>query len=177
MIRLVKAIASAIAKLLLKFDNDQQFKYYELEFGLRSLVNFWSIIILSLLISLLLNNFGETLITMVSLSLLRKLTGGQHFKSSERCILYSVSLFVLIPYIIDLFTKYIGFVNILDLTLVAALAPLNTYNDKHTMIRYKLASLLLVSLNVFVCQNPIISVAFLAQSINLINFSGGIENG
>lgn len=150
----------------MKFDKDHQFKLYELEFGLKSLVNQWLIILLSLGSSLLLHSFWDTLTALIALSVLRRYTGGHHFKSNDVCVIFTVSLVVLgIPYLTYLALPVIPYIEVITFILILFLAP---FDAEGNSLKRKAIATLLVILSICFPFSEIVVFTCFCQSIDLI---------
>lgn len=85
--KIISSLANLLTLKSLKFHNytTEQKAYYT--YGLQILLfNIFSIVT-PLLISLILGNFGKTLVVMISFGALRIISGGIHFNSCTKCYL------------------------------------------------------------------------------------------
>ncbi|MGG4499577.1 accessory gene regulator ArgB-like protein [Paenibacillus polymyxa] len=138
--------------------------------------NWYSGLILTLLFGWILSDVLNALLAFFSFVVLRKYSGGLHFKSLTVCAVFSAALFASIPLI------PLGHDGTLLLTSITALvvlcvAPNNFEDINPSKIDpyLKWISLTIVLTN-FVIQSPVIALSFTAQAILLLplpNLKGG----
>jgi accessory gene regulator B len=151
-----------------------------LKYSLIILVNTILIISLSLSIGILLGAFIETVIALISFSMLRQVSGGYHLKSSTLCATISTTMIVFIVGI----SKYLNQVDVIVLTtfsliLVLLYSPSNIEKQTRIPIKYhgylKLISAAMVCIN-YIIVSEVIAVSFLIQTLLLIKFKKGGEH-
>ncbi|OMF50907.1 accessory gene regulator ArgB-like protein [Paenibacillus peoriae] len=138
-------------------------------------LNWYSGLILTLLFGWVLGDILNALLAFFSFVVLRKYSGGLHFKSLTVCAVFSAALFASIPLI------HLGHDGTLLLTSISALvvlcvAPNNFEDINPSKIDpyLKWVSLAIVLIN-FIIQSPVIALSFAAQAILLLPLSKGGE--
>lgn len=141
-----------------------------LQYGMAFFINIFSIVFLSLIISLLTGKIAETIIAMLGFAILRQVSGGAHLKTSELCILVSVTLITLLS-LSNFNSHVILLMNFLSFILVLLFAPSNIEHQTRIPTKYfgylKLIALIMVGIS-FIISNPVLATAFLAQSFTLL---------
>ncbi|WP_342419874.1 accessory gene regulator B family protein [Paenibacillus sp. FSL H8-0168] len=138
-------------------------------------LNWYSGLILTLLFGWVLSDVLNALLAFFSFVVLRKYSGGLHFKSLTVCAVFSAALFAGIPLI------PLGHDGTLLLTSITALvvlcvAPNNFEDINPSKIDpyLKWVSLVIVLTN-FIIQSPVIALSFAAQAILLLPLPKGGE--
>jgi accessory gene regulator protein AgrB len=129
--------------------------------------NTWIIVFLTLVLSLTLNHFWESLIAMAAFAILRRNTGGRHMPNLDLCVLFSVSLFLVIPLITLPFKIILAINSIAFLILIAHAVTSFKKTPREIYIRRQAASCLLI-LAGFIPVLDMITLACFAQSILLL---------
>lgn len=141
------------------------------EIGIR-LANY-SIIVLTIISACVFGVLLDSIVCLIALSMLRKFSGGAHFKSLTLCVLVSVLLFILVPLVLVPFVE----LNIVSTMIITSIvfvimmfyAP-NIFierNSSNIDPYNKLISLAMVTCNYFI-QSDVIAVAFLIQAITIL---------
>ena len=116
--------------------NNIELDYDVYEYSLLILKRYSIILFLTLSISCFMNILFETIICLITFSILRKFVGGFHFENNMACLIFSVFSSILIPYLavsikkFNLLDSY--FVLILDLLLTIKIAPVDHINKRIT---------------------------------------------
>ncbi len=133
-----------------------------MSYSLTNIIHSSTIILISLLISLPLNIFAETLLALFWFMCLRVLTGGFHFKSLNVCATFSIISVVLCPYIAQIQFLF-PWVDYLSITLLLVFSP--AQNKSSVPDKWlKMISLLAVALNMFLFQSDSASIAIFIVS-------------
>lgn len=168
--QLIEAIANRIAIKLKEANPEETASIEVMKYALFGILHNTVTLATAFLVGLVLDQFFDTFIAAVSFMLLRLVSGGYHFKTPLSCLIFSASIFVIIPLIptseISLFL-----LNILSLLLVILLAPSNIREHIRIPEKYfplfKVISIVLVISSFFV-NSPIITLAFFMQALTLI---------
>jgi accessory gene regulator B len=148
-------------------------------YGIKFLISNLLPILLLLLIGTVINAFNEVMISILSFSTLRLVSGGFHAKKPELCLVISTIMILSIAKFGYFFEEYTVVVNLLSLTLVLIFSPSNIEGQtkilKENFKYLKLVSLAILAVGFFL-DNYLISTSFLAQSIFLIRLKGGGKN-
>lgn len=170
---MIHNIANKLAIFLLKRSPGNQYSIEVIQFSLILILNIIFTVIYSLTIAFFLNHFYDTLVLLISSYFLRQYSGGFHMAKSWQCIISTILLSNIIPYIyLPHFITLI--LTIISIILVYMFAPSRIESDtiipkeKYPLLRSK--SALIISLN-FIILSPILSVTFLLQSLSLITFN------
>ncbi|WP_410515145.1 accessory gene regulator B family protein [Paenibacillus sp. BR2-3] len=141
-----------------------------MQYSLNIILNTILAFIGSALIGILLNNLPETMLFIVSFSILRLCSGGFHLKTSSACNIATILLCSLTPYFFSITGNTGWIINAISLVIMILFAP---NPDKNAQIprtlypRLKLFSILLVGLN-FWFGSAVIGLAYIAQSLTVI---------
>ena len=142
-------------------------------FALQGLIQNVLSVMLAIIIGLLVGKPWETIIAFASFMGLRVVSGGFHFKSALLCLIFSASIFIVVPFF-TLSDSVLVLLNLLSLIIVTIFAPANVKEhlrlpEKQLKV-FKFVSMVLVAAN-FVFLTSVVTVAFFAQSITLININ------
>lgn len=134
---------------------------------------------LLLLVGLILNNYNNVLVSVISFSVLRMTSGGYHSKFPEICLLYSTMIIITVASFGSAFSGFEWIMSLISMILVVIYAPSNIENQTKILQKYfkllKYISVLTVLIG-SLFQNPIVSASMLAQSLLLIRLKGGEVN-
>lgn len=140
-----------------------------LQYGLRFIINMFSIVLFSLIISLITGRVIETIIAMLGFAILRQFSGGIHLKSGELCIVVSVMLITLLSFS-NFNSTTTFFLNCISFFMISIFAPSNITQQTRIPTKYhgflKYISLFIIVIG-FIINNPVLSTAFLVQSLTL----------
>ncbi|WP_025716072.1 accessory gene regulator ArgB-like protein [Paenibacillus sp. 1-18] len=147
-----------------------------LKYGIAVVINTVSIIFLTIGISFFTGKVQETVMAMISFSLLRQVVGGIHLKSSAVCIVASTSLLTALSFA-NFNYNWIVVTSILSILLVLFYAPSRVEGRTRIPKRYflllKFIGVVLVAFNLWMAF-PVVAASFFAQSLTLIE--GGVKN-
>lgn len=155
----IELIASKFANKLKVWNPQITAHTEDIRFGAAYYINYYSVIIISLCIGLITGQFLNTGLSLISLGLLRKYTGGFHFKSLTVCVLITVGIVSVIPHIsINLVSLQV--LNIISLSIVCFSRSIGS--------KEKMISLMIIMTNI-IFASPVIALSFFVQAIQLIN--------
>ncbi|MEJ8548131.1 accessory gene regulator ArgB-like protein [Brevibacillus borstelensis] len=167
---MIESMAEQIAVSIKRANEKGTVSVEVMKFSLTIILNTAIILVLITIGGTLTGKLPETLCAFLAFAGLRIVSGGFHFNTALLCTLASTLLLVVIPHVP--ITKYWDILLLfLSLLLVGIYAPSNL--EGHSRIgreRYPLLkglSLVIVGMN-FIWLNPILTKAFLAQSLLLI---------
>lgn len=146
-----------------------------MQYSLSILLNTFSIIIISMVIGWLNGRFLSTGLALLSIMMLRMMSGGFHMKTMRGCLIVSVILVVGIPLIPPVEAWVLWLMTAFSAILMVFFAP---YPDRSSNLRkelltyLKLLSVLLVCSN-FLIGSQVIGWAFLIQGLTIIPWKGG----
>ncbi|NMM51305.1 hypothetical protein HII26_01910 [Paenibacillus aquistagni] len=144
-----------------------------LEYGIGIKLNRYGVLILTSILGILLHQWVESLIALISISVLRRFSGGVHFRSLTHCMLVTSLTCTLIP-MISLPKGTLMLLASISFVITGLRAP--NWFEEFTVIKprmtYKLVSLMIVSLSFFV-QSSILIIAFFIQTLTLLPLKGG----
>ncbi len=164
---IVVGMARLVAKEIKRSNPDETISVDRMAAVLANKFNTWIIVCLTLVLSLTLHHFWESFVAMAGFAILRRSTGGRHMPNLDLCVLFSVSLFLVIPLISLPFMVILAMNILTSLILLANAAisakttPRNIYIKKQTV-----AFLLVLAGFIPVLDN--IALACFAQSLLLI---------
>lgn len=165
---MLEGLSRRIANGLKKADPEGPGSVDVLTYIIAIKLNWYSGLILTLLLGWILSDVLNALLAFFSFVVLRKYSGGLHFKSLTVCAVFSAALFASIPLI------PLGHDGTLLLTSITALVVLcvapNNFEDINSSKidpYLKWISLTIVLTN-FVIQSPIIALSFATQAILLL---------
>ncbi|WP_010500607.1 accessory gene regulator B family protein [Paenibacillus elgii] len=163
----IEIISSKISNTLKRWDPDLPYHVEEIRFGLASRINFYSVIGFSLIIGVASNAVAGTILSLLSVILLRRLTGGVHAKTLTGCLLFSVAVCSGIPHV-SLSNAVIQYINLISIVLVLKFSEHDRYS--------KYTAIMLISSN-FLLNSSVVSLSFFVQSLSLIKLiEGGDKN-
>lgn len=169
---IIEAWSEKIAVSIKNANDKETVSVGVMKFALIILFNFSIPFLLSLGIGVVSGTFKGTLLAIIAFAILRMLSGGYHFKSSNVCMLSMVVVAVVPPYI-HLLEIWTLILTIISLVLVLLLAPSNMRGYHRMPEKYyplmKIASALLVSSN-FLIASEIMALVFTIQAISLFGW-------
>ncbi|WP_411830314.1 accessory gene regulator B family protein [Paenibacillus alba] len=155
----IEALAYKVAITVKKWDPGITEHVEDIRYKVAYYINYYSVIVISLLIGVMTNELIGTCLSLISFGILRKYTGGYHLKTLTGCAVLTIFLLSLIPHI------YMGFFIPQILNIVSFLLVF-FFSSKGNHARY--LSLMLIGSNL-ILNSPVVSLAFAIQSILLIN--------
>lgn len=167
---MIEKMAERIALTMKRINPDETASVEVMKFSLSLLINLMAITTLSLAIGALTGKFSETLLVLVSIAILRQVSGGIHLKTSEACVIFSTLAVVAIPHL-PINEKWCIILTIVSAVLVLIFAPSRIEEQTRIPRKYwpllKIIAFLIVSSN-FLLQSGILACAFFLQSVGLI---------
>ncbi len=169
---MIEAISNRLAVKMKEINPEETASVEVMSYALQGILHNLITLITAIIVGSVLGQFWETLLAAACVAVLRWFSGGLHFKSALSCFLTSASVFIVIP-LIEVSDQILLITNIVSLLLVAIFAPSNIRGhiripEKYFPL-YKLASIIIVSINFFILT-PIITIAFFVQSCTTITF-------
>lgn len=161
----IEAVAYKVAVRLKKWNPDITAHVEDIRYGAAYYINYYSVIIVSLMVGFLTNELLWTSMSLISFGILRKYTGGFHLKSLTGCAVVTVILLSLIPHIKISDNWSIQVLNLASLLLIV----LYTKNNPN-----KYMGLMIVATN-FMFSSSTIALTFLVQSLTTIKFNREVK--
>lgn len=96
---IVISIARLMAKEIKRSNPEETIGVDRMAAVLANKFNTWVIVLLTLALSFVFHQFFGSLLVMAAFVVLRLQTGGRHMPNLDVCVLFSVSLFLVIPFI------------------------------------------------------------------------------
>lgn len=141
-----------------------------LKYGISFLINTFSIIVLSIIISVFTGHTLDAVIALISYALLRQVSGGFHLKSGGLCIAISTLGITMISFS-DFNQNIIYILTIASLVIVLLFAPSEIGKQTRIPPKYypllKVLCLVIVGSNFLFCSSVLAS-SFLVQSLTLV---------
>ncbi|WP_082211340.1 accessory gene regulator B family protein [Paenibacillus sp. HGH0039] len=144
-----------------------------IEHGLKIQLNFILVFLILICVGIFTNRLIDIAISALSLILIRKFTGGRHFKSSDICILFTTVVIVTIQYISDFIVpSQIQIINLIAIFLILLFCPFGSIFEikDRQVIRKKIICISIVLINMILVSSSIVTVAFFVQGLDLITF-------
>lgn len=129
--------------------------------------NTWLIILLTVALSLALHQFIGSTVAMIAFVILRLHTGGRHMPNLDLCVLFSVSLFLFIPFISLPYVWIMGINIITCLILLMNASISRTRTPRPLYIRRQFLSLSL-GFSGFIPGFDIIALVCFVQALLLL---------
>ncbi|MED1789039.1 accessory gene regulator B family protein [Brevibacillus laterosporus] len=166
---MVEKFTLALAHKIKKAAPDETASEEVLAYSLSIQLNGIAIIVSSLIIGLITGKGCDTLIALVSFSLLRLFSGGWHAKTMTMCYWVSTIIFSLIPHL-PIGRSFLLYFSIISFLLVAIYAPRS--KEENNIPRSALPYLKVISV-IVVCiglslDNTVIILALFVQALTLI---------
>ena len=171
---MIGRISEQFGGYIYRHNDRKQVSQDVLVFAIKSVLTNLLTIVFSLTAGYVLGAFMDTLIVLVSMAVLRNLTGGYHFKSPTACILISSSVVAAIPHIpfMDMLLIPCAAVTML---LIARFAPADlkgvTTLSSRRLLVMKLVALAIVASNLLIGSH-LLALSFLAQVLTILPFKG-----
>ncbi|MFE4569994.1 accessory gene regulator B family protein [Paenibacillus chitinolyticus] len=148
--------SAVIARKIKEWNPEETIDEERMTYALALQINKYGVIFISLLAGLFLGSVVQCIIAMVSFALLRRFTGGYHFRSLTMCTLMTAAIIV--------FSSKLPINNLYTvlLNIVSSLLVLRFSN------RRIMPATLIISVN-FIFLNPAAALAFFSQSLLLIS--------
>ncbi|MDF2923602.1 MAG: hypothetical protein K0R57_2516 [Paenibacillaceae bacterium] len=164
-----------LAKMVKEANPEQTHSLAIMQYSIEILLNTLSIIIISSIMGWFIGELASTLIVLLSIMVLRLLSGGAHMPTMGGCIVVSVSLCVGIPLIPPVGNDIVWLMTAFSTLFVLLFAPSPERNSNMPPMwvpYFKILSILVVCSN-FAIESQIIGWAFLVQAITIIPWKGG----
>lgn len=175
---MIESIATKLAVKIKETSPEETASVEVMKFALFGIIHNTLTFVSAMVVGLSLGKLLETFVAAVSFMILRFVSGGYHFKTPLSCLLFSSFVFVAIPFV-AVNDVWFWVLNSMSLILVLIFAPSNIkehirVSDKFFPV-FKVLSVLLVVAS-FLIDNAIVTLAFLVQSITLINFKKEVNS-
>ncbi|WP_331702431.1 accessory gene regulator ArgB-like protein [Paenibacillus sp. IITD108] len=164
----IKTLSHSIAAAIKEANPEQTHSVEVMAYSLTIILNTMFIIAVSLVIGALTGNFIATLLAIISLLIIRFVSGGPHINSVWGCNIVSILICTVVPHI-PMFLPLLV-VNIVSLVIMLVFSPQPDKNAKMPTGLYpylKILSVILVFFNFFI-QSDVIGLIFLIQAIIII---------
>ncbi|QHW35754.1 hypothetical protein GZH47_33210 (plasmid) [Paenibacillus rhizovicinus] len=160
---------SAIA--IKRMNPEQTHSIAVLTYGFTVLLNGFLTLFACIIFGAITGHFTETLISLLTFIMLRQISGGYHLRSALSCCLFSVTIFLLIPWIHVANENILYAMDICSLVLAAVYAPSNIRNQSNIPERFypllKYLSVLLIAIGSLL-RSEVVSITILVQCLLLI---------
>ncbi|GIQ71158.1 accessory regulator AgrB [Xylanibacillus composti] len=168
----MQIIAERIAMSMKKAVPDRTASVEVLKFGLVTLISNVSVVLLAIIFGLFIGMLKETVLTILTVALLRFIIGGIHFRSMLVCMLVSVVVLTILP-LIPINNTWIVILTVLSVLIILVFAPSNIANktripEKHFRL-LKFSAAIIVSLNFFFLSGIFAKGCFTA-SLGIVKF-------
>ncbi|QYR22677.1 accessory gene regulator B family protein [Paenibacillus sp. sptzw28] len=171
---MIESFAERAAISLKEINPEKTTSVEIMKYGIIMSFNGFSVAGLSLLGGWLGGHFTETLYTLVAFGIFRFFSGGFHFESALKCIIFSTTLMIALPYI-PVYGNWTLILTAASLVLTAILAPSGIENQTRIPEKYfpllKVISILIVISNFFLVSSLLAKILF-TQSILLVKLKG-----
>lgn len=162
----IEALAYKVAYKVKSWNPNLTADIEDIQPGAAYYINYYSVIVISLIIGLVTHEFWGTALSLFSIGLLRKYSGGRHLSTLSMCAAFTITVCSIVPHI-QLEAALIHMLNIINWALVTAFTmmgfPKNMKNKRLNLA----AALLIVSSNFFV-GSSIMALSFFVQAVSLI---------
>ncbi len=154
---MIENTANLLAIKLNNFTKNTNINVDIVRYRLAEILHISIIFAASILISLFTGKTFDVIIALIAFGILRRFSGGYHFKTLEACEVFTVSLVTIITFI-HLDNTFI--INTIVLVMVVIFTKKRSFT-------YRILSLLLVASN-FIIDSDVAAISFLAQTLMLI---------
>lgn len=155
---MIELLSRKICLKIKRWDSDSKISVEVLSYALGHYINLYGIIIISLIIGLITQEFFGTVVAIVGFAALRKYSGGFHLNLTS-CAVLCIAMFSIFPHM-SIGRETVIMVNMASLILVAMHAT------------KKPIAIFIVCSNFFILSEPL-ALTFLAQSLTLLPYRGG----
>ncbi|GIO09697.1 hypothetical protein J31TS6_57250 [Brevibacillus reuszeri] len=167
---MIESAAERMAKIIKAANPDETASVEAMKYPIAMSMNLLGVVLGCLLVGWISGRVGEIFTAFIAFAILRRFSGGYHAKSLSMCVVYSVILFSIIPLIpVNDLTEWIlkGVTTLLVLLLAPANCEQNEIRDS-VKGAFRVISIVIVFGQFFI-SSPIITLAFFAQALLLIN--------
>ncbi|WP_342414572.1 accessory gene regulator B family protein [Paenibacillus sp. FSL R10-2782] len=141
-----------------------------LKHGIAVVINTVSIIVLTIGLSFITGKVQETILAMISFSILRQVVGGIHLRSNVVCIVVSTALLTALSFV-NLNYNGIVITSVLSIILVLVYAPSRIDGKTRIPKRHypllKIFGVFIITLNLWLAIS-VVAASFFVQSLTLI---------
>ncbi|TKH41659.1 accessory regulator AgrB [Paenibacillus terrae] len=141
-----------------------------LKHGIAVVINTVSIIVLTIGLSFITGKVEETILAMISFSILRQVVGGIHLRSNIVCIVVSTALLTALSFV-NLNYNWIVITSVLSIILVLVYAPSRIDGKTRIPKRHypllKIFGVFIITLNLWLAIS-VVAASFFVQSLTLI---------
>ncbi|MEC0231162.1 accessory gene regulator B family protein [Paenibacillus alba] len=162
----IEALAYKVAVKVKQCNPDITAHVEDIRYGAAYYINYYSVIIVTLILGFLTGELLWTGISLISFGILRKYSGGFHLRSLTGCAVVTIILLSVIPHI-----KISGSWNIQALNL-ASLLLIVLYVENNTN---KYMGVMLVMTNVLFASSTV-ALTFFVQALTIIRLNRGGEH-
>jgi accessory gene regulator B len=156
----IEIAAYKLAIKLKKWNPDIQGHVEDIRYGAAYYINYYSVIVISLIIGLITNELLWTCMSLLSFGILRRYTGGLHLPSLTSCAIFTIAVVSIIPHI------YVNSLAIQIFNLVSfVLVCLFTEKGKNA----KRIALMIICTNIIFLSSTL-ALNFFVQSLLLIKW-------
>ncbi|MGK5512081.1 accessory gene regulator B family protein [Brevibacillus formosus] len=141
-----------------------------MQYPIAMTMNLLGVVLGCLVIGVMTGKLSETLTAFISFALLRRFSGGYHAKSLTVCVIISVAIFTVIPFI-PLNATALWTIKSISCLLVLFLSPANcAQNEIRDSVKkwFRIISILLVIAHLFT-DSTIIILSFFVQALLLVD--------
>ena len=162
----IESAAYKVAVKIKKWNPEITAHVEDIRYGAAYYINYYSVIIVTLMIGLLTDELLQTFISLLSFGILRRYTGGFHLKSLTGCTAVTIILLSVIPHISIVGTWSIQSLNLVSIMLIV----LNIKNKTN-----KYMGVMLVVTNILFASSAI-ALSFFVQALTIIRLNRGGEH-
>lgn len=172
---MIETISRKISSRIKDADPDNTASVEVMAYAIGVYINFFSVVVISLLTGLIADKFIETCIALAGFGILRLVSGGRHLKSLTACVAVSVIAFSALPYInLHVSTFMLTSISVIIAVLFAPFIHEETNMPRKWSPYLKAASLVVISSN-YIFNSEILGMSFFFQCILLISMKGGVS--
>ncbi|MEC0233621.1 accessory gene regulator B family protein [Paenibacillus kribbensis] len=170
---MLEGLSRRIAKGIKRADPEGPGSLEVLAYAIGIKLNWYTGLMLTVLFGWILGDMINALLAFFSFVVLRKFSGGFHFRSLTLCAVFSAALFASIP-LIDLSHNGTLLLTAMSALVVLWVAPNKSkdLNPSELDPYLKWISIAIVLIN-FILQSPIVALSFTAQAVLLLPWKGG----
>lgn len=167
---MIESMAEKLAVWIKSADEKDTASIEVLKFALIIVINFLIPCILSVIIGIITGKPVETTLAVLTIVIIRAISGGYHFRSSTTCTIVT-TLAMSIPPHIPFPSEWSMHATLFCIILFAIFAPSHMKGYARMPEKYfpilKVASLIIVGSNL-IWQSPLLSIIFLLQALSLL---------
>lgn len=167
---MIEKAAERIAKAIKAANPEETSSVEAMQYPIAMTMNLLGVVLGCLVIGVMTGKLSETFTAFISFALLRRFSGGYHAQSLTVCVIISIAIFTVIPFI-PLNTMDQWTLKSFSCLLVLFLSPANCLqNEIRDSVKkyFRIISILLVVAHLFT-DSTIITLSFFVQALLLIN--------